>query len=262
MLVSRDSNRGWFDTCRSVNSGIITMGNSTSAHYKITGIGSTRIKMFDGVVRTLCDVKHVSDVEKNLISLSNLDFNGFSYKSEGGIMKVVKGAMVVMKGEKNSKNIYKLLGNTVVGGVASVEFEFDTIVLWNMQLGHMGERGMLEFHRRNLLKGIKTCKLEFCMFYVLGKQSRVQFKSATRKAEGVLYYIHSDVWGPVRTASRGGHVYFLTFIDDFSRKFWVYFMRHKLEMFTKFKLWKAEVENQTGRKIKCLKSENGTEYTS
>jgi hypothetical protein len=67
------------------------------------------------------------------------------------------------------------------------------------------------------LKGVKKCKLEFCKFCVLGKQSRVQFKSATHKTYGVLNYIHFDVWGPVRTASRGGHVYFLTFIDDFFR---------------------------------------------
>jgi hypothetical protein len=121
------SNRGWFDTYKSVNYGIVTMGNGE--HCKITGIGSIRIKMFDGVVRTLCDVKHVSYVEKNLISLGTLDSNKFSYYSEGEIMKVVKGAMVVMKGEKNSKNIYKLLGNTVVGGATSMESKFDNIVL-------------------------------------------------------------------------------------------------------------------------------------
>jgi hypothetical protein len=39
------------------------------AHCKIIGIGNIRVKMFDGVVRTLCDVRHVPDVEKNLISL-------------------------------------------------------------------------------------------------------------------------------------------------------------------------------------------------
>ena len=59
-------NRDWFDTYRSVNSGIVTMGNG--AHCKITGIGNIRIKMFDGVVRTLCDVRHVPEVKKNLIS--------------------------------------------------------------------------------------------------------------------------------------------------------------------------------------------------
>jgi transposase InsO family protein len=57
-------------------------------------------------------------------------------------------------------------------------------------------------------------------------------------------------------------MYFIIFIDDFSRKVWVYFMRHKSKMFAKFKLWKAEVENQTEKKVKCLRIYNGTEYTN
>jgi hypothetical protein len=71
-------NRDWFDTYRSINSGIVTMG--TSVHCKITGIGNIIIKMFDGVVKTLCNVKHVPEVEKNLISLDTLDSNGYGYK--------------------------------------------------------------------------------------------------------------------------------------------------------------------------------------
>jgi transposase InsO family protein len=42
----------------------------------------------------------------------------------------------------------------------------------------------------------------------------------------------------------------------------VYFIRHKSETFAKFKLWKAEVENQIGKKVKCLRTDNGTEYTN
>jgi hypothetical protein len=61
-------------------------------------------------------------------------------------MKVTKGAMVVMKGQKNSKNIYKLLGSIVLGGVASMESESDCTVLWHTRLGHMCEWGMLELH--------------------------------------------------------------------------------------------------------------------
>ena len=76
-------------------------------------------------------------------------------------MKMTKGEMIVMKGKKSSKNIYKLLGSTVVGGIASVESNSDCIVLWHMRLGHMSERDMLELHKRNLLKGVKTCKLNF-----------------------------------------------------------------------------------------------------
>ena len=71
------------------------MNNDVSC--KVARIGNIKIKMFDGVVRTLCDVRHVPDLRKNLISLGTLDCNGFSYKSTSGVMKVSKGAMRVMK---------------------------------------------------------------------------------------------------------------------------------------------------------------------
>ena len=66
-----------------------------------------------------------------------------------------------------------------------------------MWLGHMGEHGMMEFHKRKLLKGIKTCKLEFCKYCVFGKQNKVQFKTATHKTKGIFYYVYTEVWGPV-----------------------------------------------------------------
>ena len=52
----------------------------------------------------------------------------------------------------------------------------------------------------------------------------------------------------------------LTFVDDFSRKVWVYFLRQKNETFSMFKKFKALVENQTGRKIKKLRTDNGLEF--
>jgi hypothetical protein len=121
------SNKDCFDTYWSVNSGIVTMGNGE--HYKITSICNIKIKMFDGMVKMLCDVGHVPELEKNLISLGTLDSNGYSYKSEGGVMKVTKGVMIVTKGQKSSKNIYKLLRSIVVGGIAFVEFDSNCTVL-------------------------------------------------------------------------------------------------------------------------------------
>jgi len=52
----------------------------------------------------------------------------------------------------------------------------------------------------------------------------------------------------------------LTFVDDFSRKVWVYFLRQKNEIFSMFKKFKALVEDQTGRKIKKLRTDNGLEF--
>ncbi|CAA7028677.1 unnamed protein product [Microthlaspi erraticum] len=61
--------------------------------------------------------------------------------------------------------------------------------------------------------------------------------------------------------SLGGCRYFVLFIDDYSKKVWVYFLRQKSDVFDKFKIWKAEVENQTGRKVKYMRLGNGIEYT-
>ena len=51
-----------------------------------------------------------------------------------------------------------------------------------------------------------------------------------------------------------------TYVDDHSRYAWIYFPKHKNEVFDIFKCWKAMVENRTSRKLKTLRSHNGTEY--
>ena len=52
----------------------------------------------------------------------------------------------------------------------------------------------------------------------------------------------------------------MTIIDDFSRKVWTYFLRHKNEAFPTFKKWKTFVEVQTGKKVKKLRTDNGLEF--
>ena len=87
-----------------------------------------------------------------------------------------------------------------------------------MRLGHIGERGMLELHKRNLLKGVKTCKLDFYKYCVYGKQDKVSFKTGSHTSKGVLDYIHLDIWSPVSVFFHNGALYFANFIDDYSRK--------------------------------------------
>jgi len=52
----------------------------------------------------------------------------------------------------------------------------------------------------------------------------------------------------------------VTFIDNSSRKVWIYFLKNKSDVFDVFKKWLAQVVNETGRKLKCLKSDNGGKY--
>jgi transposase InsO family protein len=68
------------------------------------------------------------------------------------------------------------------------------------------------------------------------------------------------VFGPIIVPSLGKSVYYVSFIDYFSRNTWIYFLRNKSEVFDKFKEFKALVENQTEKKIKVLRTDNGGEF--
>ncbi|KAK3010795.1 hypothetical protein RJ639_011899 [Escallonia herrerae] len=176
--------------------------------------------MHDGIVRTLTDVRHVPELRKNLISLGTLDSNGCSYRAAGGVMRVMKGALVIMKGLKQN-SLYLLQGSTVTEAAAaasSSDIDSDTTKLWHMRLGHMSERGIDVLGKQGLLGSKKIGKLDFCEHCVFGKQCRVKFSRAVHTTKGTVDYIHSDRWGPSTVPSKGSGRYMLTFIDEFSRK--------------------------------------------
>jgi Integrase core domain len=97
------------------------------------------------------------------------------------------------------------------------------------------------------------------MVYLANK--RESFSTVIHQTKRTLDYIHSDLWGPSLEPSKGNDPhYLLTFIVDFSRKVWVYFLKEKNEIFKVFKEWKTLLENQTEMKIKRLRTDNGLEF--
>jgi len=90
----------------------------------------------------------------------------------------------------------------------------------------------------------------------------VSFPSGGKRAKQILELVHNDVFGPMNVPSWGKSVYYVSFIDDFSRNTWVYFLKKKSEVFNTFKEFKTLVENQTEKKIKVLRTDNGGEFCS
>eukprot|EP00253_Pinus_taeda_P020671 PITA_20671 len=163
---------------------------------------------------------------------------------------------------KKVGNLFQLEGRTGSDHVSVSEHESSSIHLWHQRLGHMSERGLKILADRKLLPNLRSGKLDFCKHCLFGKQNKQKFKTGKHTSKGILDYIHSDVWGPAPTASYGGSSYFVSFIDDFSRKVWVFMLKKKSNVFTVFKQFRALVENNTGRTIKCLRTDNGGEFTS
>ena len=81
-----------------------------------------------------------------------------------------------------------------------------------MRLGHASEKALQTLVKQSLLKGACSCKLEFYEHCIIGRQARVKFGSAIHDTKGILDYVHSDIWGPTKTASLGGMYYFVTFL--------------------------------------------------
>jgi len=72
---------------------------------------------------------------------------------------------------------------------------------------------------------LKHVNLEFCENCVYGKQKRVSFlKVGKEKKSRKLELVHTDVWGPGQVSSLGGCRYYVTFIDDATRKTWIYYI--------------------------------------
>jgi hypothetical protein len=102
-----------------------------------------------------------------------------------------------------------------------------------------------------ILREIVTGLLEFsieqqgvCRGCALGKNSKDSFPSSKSRSKGILDLIHSYVSGSMSVASLQGSSYYVTFIDDFSRKTWIFFMKTKDEVFSRFREFRAQVENQ------------------
>ncbi|GJX34540.1 retrovirus-related pol polyprotein from transposon TNT 1-94 [Tanacetum coccineum] len=178
-------------------------------------------------------------------------------------MKIIKGALVLMRGEKVAANLYQLKGEIIEEAEASVASHSPShkvAVTWHQKLGHMSEQGMKILVERKLIPGLTKVSLPFCEYCVISKQHRLKFKASNSRSVSVLELVHSDVWqAPV--LSLGGAKYFVSFIDDYSRRCWVYPIKKKSDVFEVFKVYKARVELDSGKKIKCLRTDNGGEYT-
>ncbi|KAK9190434.1 hypothetical protein WN943_019039 [Citrus x changshan-huyou] len=225
-------NKEFFKTFENIDGGKVLLGNNLAC--KVTRMGTINIQMFDEETRELKQVRYVPELKRNLISLGMMDKMGCSIKAENG--KIELGVNANRSSDKTK--------------------------LWHMRLGHMSQKGMKEQEKQGLFGHDQISQLEFCEKCVFGKATRLNFNTGKHETKQTLDYIHYDIWGPSQVPSHSGARYFITFIDDYSRKLWVYILKHKSEALDKFKEWIALMENQIGRKVKRLRTDNRLEYCS
>jgi hypothetical protein len=171
--------------------------------------------------------------------------------------------MVLLKGV-HFGNLYKLQGSTISDGcnsyiVPDIGVEEERILqsmekrlCCGIKDWGISKRRVFNYYMVNLW-------LKVCLTSLYGKQNRVRFPSGATREEGILQLVHNDAFGLVSVPSLGKFVYYVSFIYDFSRNTWIYFLKKKYEVFGRFKEFKALVENQTEKIIKVLRIDNDEE---
>jgi hypothetical protein len=234
----------------------VTLGDDYQ--YPIKGVGESNYNIDSRTPIKMKDVLYVPGLTNNLISISNLDKKGSRVAFTDGEFlmwpkgKTIEEAIVIGKEEGG---LYKLKGHSEAALTHSIE---NPCELWHTRLDKINYKALQYVSKA--VTGLQEFKVDHegvCNECAQGKNIENPFLKRDSKAEGVLELIHSNVCGPMPPTSISGYVYYVSFIDDYSHKTRVYFLKSKDEIFGKFKEFKALIENLSERNIKILRSDNG-----
>ncbi|GJR90347.1 hypothetical protein Tco_0214358 [Tanacetum coccineum] len=140
----------------------------------------------------------------------------------------------------------------------------DEPMLWHMRLGHINFKNINKLVKDNLVRGLPTKRFEndqTCVACLKGKQHRASCKSKVLNLiTKPLFMLHMDLFGPTFVSSLMHKKYCLVVIDDYSRFTWVFFLTTKDETSEILKNFIKEIENLVDKKVKIIRSDNGTEF--
>jgi len=244
----------------------IYVGNGKSV--EVEAIGHFRLLLGTGYYLDLKDTFVVPSFRRNLISVCLLDKCGYTCSFGNNQFNLSLNSNIIGTGFLNAyDNLYLL--NTIANYNETLQCEsrgtkrkftdINSASLWHKRLGHISRNRVERLVSDGILDSLDFTDFNVCIECIKGKQTSVKRLGASRTKD-VLELIHTDICGPFPSASWNGQRYFVSFIDDYSRYGYLYLIHEKSQAVDVFKSFKAEVENQLSKRIKCVRSDRGGEY--
>lgn len=137
--------------------------------------------------------------------------------------------------------------------------------LFHLSYGHLNFRSLQQMEMKKMIIGLPNIRVpkKVCETCLAEKQTRKFFKAhfhmTTRDCLGV---VHSNICGPNEVPLLAGNMYFVTFVNEYSRMIWLYVIKMKSDALEVFMRFKAHAERECGRQFEILKTDGGGEYTS
>ncbi|KAM1053550.1 hypothetical protein ACFX2I_000976 [Malus domestica] len=241
----------------------VKLGNDSSL--TVQGKGSVRMEV-DGRIHVITGVFYVPDLKNNLLSIGQLQEKGLTVLIQQGRCKIFhfeKG--LIMETKMSTNRMFAVVARSPEEQKCLSSQTTDQAQLWHHRYGHLSWHGLKVLQQKKMVKGLPqfAASQKVCEDCLVGRQQRDPFpKESMWRASEALQLVHADICGPINPISNSNKRYLITFIDDFSRKIWVYFLAEKSEAFGMFKAYKARVEKETGAFIRSLRTDRGGEFTS
>ncbi|WVZ20583.1 hypothetical protein V8G54_007905, partial [Vigna mungo] len=258
-------NKSWLTNLdESKKSKVRVADNST---LKVEGIGNVRIKSRNGMHATLENVLLVPEMKCSLISVGQLNENGYTViMGSNAQMEVYdRGKNLILKCLRSGNRTFQVHLDVIKTLQCLATTKEDENSRWHLRFGHLNYRDLKKLNDKELVKGLPRISPQHkdCESCILGKQTRKPFrKQLESRSKERLEIVHSDVCGPIEPPTIAGNRYFLTFVEEYSRMIWVFLLRQKNEALEVFKSYKKQVEKEIERQIKLLRIDGGGEYTS
>lgn len=236
---------------------MVMIGDATVL--KGIGIGDVELESFNGkewYKVVLQNVLYVPKMTFNLFSVSRILDKGYvqSANSSQSIFKTPNEQEVVAIAKREG-NLFKMMFRREKSEKCLLTTSIKT---WHERLAHQNVKYVRDILNKNNVKYIDDWNDYVCSGCVYGKQHRISHPINPKVSKNPLDLIHVDLC-EMNIRSLGGAKYFLLFKDDFSHFRTVYFLKSKDEAAAKLDIFMKMVENQFDRKVKCLRSDNGTE---
>ncbi|GAA5967407.1 hypothetical protein JCM8115_000782 [Rhodotorula mucilaginosa] len=251
---------------------VVVADNSTVTS---PGYGTAILLTEKGDRLKLSRVLHLPGAKQGLLSVSALVEAGATVSfASGPSNSVVKMGNKVIVSTIEGKGYVlnaKLLRSgehsqsAVTHAFLTREKESASLMTWHRRLGHIAPSTILAIASEEMVKGLSLSdkKIEDCESCIVAKSKRSPFAATSTPAEGVLDRVFMDL-GFVEDPDREGRKTYLVLVDQYSNARWTFPLasKHAAVVFEHFQTWKTGIESLTGRKLRRIRSDNGSEFVN
>ncbi|WJZ87437.1 hypothetical protein VitviT2T_006816 [Vitis vinifera] len=257
-------NKLWFSDLDEEFRQSVKLGNNS----KMTVLGKGNIRMqVAGVTQVITDVFYIPKLRNNLLSVGQLQEKGVAILIQHGECRVYHPEKwLIMQTSMSANRMFILPARVMPKAPTCFQITLeDNTHLWHCRYGHLSFKGLRTLQYKEMVRRLPQLKAssKVCTDCMVGKQHRDAIpKRSLWRASQRLQLVHANICGPIKPVSNSKKRYLISFIDDYSRKVWIYFLTEKSEAFTTFKNYKNLVKKETGAFICCLRTNRGGEFTS